>query len=145
MKKLLLFLSISFFIVSCDKDDDPAPKTKTQLLAQDTWKFSAATVGGADASPFLQTCQKDNVMTFNAAGTGNINEGATKCNAPDPQDNPFTWTWQNNETMLQASAVFFTGGSNTFTLVGLSETQLELSQMITLGGTPQKVVVTFIN
>jgi len=145
MKKLLIILLATAFLTSCNKDDSTPPKTKTQLLTQGTWRFSAATVGGSDVSAFLQTCQKDNTMTFAAAGTGNVDEGATKCNAPDPQSNPFTWSWQSSETILQVSAIFFTGGSNTFTLVALTETQLVLSQVITVSGTPQNAVVTFIH
>ncbi|MGQ0739448.1 MAG: lipocalin family protein [Bacteroidota bacterium] len=144
MKKLPILLLTVAFIASCSKDEAP-PKTKTQLLTQGTWRFSAATVGGSDVSAFLQTCQKDNTMTFAAAGTGNVDEGATKCNAPDPQSNPFTWSWQSSETVLQVSAIFFTGGSNNFSLVALTETQLVLSQVITVSGTPQNAVVTFIH
>jgi hypothetical protein len=119
--------------------------SKTYLISQSTWKFSGATVGGLDASAFVQACQKDNILTFAAAGTGTLNEGATKCNAGDPQSTPFTWAFQGGETQLFISTTLFTGGNSTFTLVSLSATQLVLSQVITLGGTPQNAVVTFIH
>src|SRR5258705_5509909 len=77
MKKQLSFLFVvvaaNFFIYSsCNKTDytPPTPKTKTQLLTQGSWKFKSATANGADASGFLQACQKDNIYTFVAAGTG---------------------------------------------------------------------------
>lgn len=153
MKKLLSFaalglLSVSLAFVSCSKDDDddsPAPKTKTQLITQSTWRFSAATVGGADVSAFLQACQKDNILTFASNGTGIVDEGPLKCNAGDPQTNPFTWNFLNNETQLFISATLFSGGSSTFNIVTLSETQLVVSQNITVGGSPQNAVVTFVH
>lgn len=153
MKKLLSFaalglLSASLAFVSCSKDDDdnsPAPKTKTQLITQSTWRFSAATVGGSDVSAFLQACQKDNILTFASNGTGTVDEGPLKCNAGDPQTSPFTWNFLTNETQLFISTTLFAGGSSTFNLVTLSETQLVVSQNITVSGTTQNAVVTFIH
>ena len=153
MKKkstLLTFcsLAILFFLLACQKEDDnnnnniPAPKTKTQLISQSTWKFSAATVSGVDASGYLQACQKDNIYTFVAAGTGTIDEGASKCNSGDAQSNPFTWNFLSNETMLHISTVLFSGGSNDFTLVSLTETQLVASQNYPPYGT---IIVTFVH
>ena len=152
MKKQFSFLFAGLFTVlfifsSCKKDDTPAPapKTKTELISQGTWKFSAATVGGIDVSAFLQTCQKDNTLLFVAAGTGTEDEGATKCNAGDPQTNSFTWNFASSETILHVSTILFTGGSSDFTLVSLTETQLVISQMITVSGSSQNAVVTFIH
>jgi|SRR5882724_3056870 len=154
MKKQILSLvfclaiSIIFFS-GCQKNDNtttpPAGKTKTQLVTQSTWKFSSATVSGSDVSAFLQACQKDNILTFVAAGTGTVDEGPSKCNSGDPQTNPFTWNFASSETILHISAVLFAGGSSDFTLVTLSETQLIVSQVITVGGSPQNAVVTFIH
>jgi len=132
----------------CSKDDDddnPAPKTNTELLTTGTWKFSDAKVNGTSVSSFLETCQKDNILTFLPAGTGTAGEGATKCNASDPDSNPFNWSFQTNETVLFVSTPFFTGGSSTFTIVSLTETQLVLSQMITISGFPQNAEITFIH
>jgi len=119
--------------------------SKTYYISQSTWRFSGATVGGVDASAFVQACQKDNILTFAAAGTGTLNEGPTKCNAGDPQSTPFTWNFLANETQLFISATLFTGGNSTFTLVTLNATQLIVSQVITIGGTPQTAVITFIH
>jgi len=137
-------LTILFLLPACQKNDNipPAAKTKTELISQSTWKFSAATVGGADASAYLQACQKDNIYTFVAAGTGTIDEGPSRCNGSDPQTNPFTWNFLSNETMLHISTVLFSGGSNDFTLVSLTATQLIASQNYPPYGT---IVVTFIH
>ena len=137
--------TVLLVLASCKKDDNPAPKTKTDLIATATWKFSAATVGGSDVSAFLQACQKDNILTFAAAGSGTVDEGPVKCNMSDPQTNPFTWSFASSETILNVSATLFTGGSSVFTIVSLSATQLIVSQNITVGGTPQNAVVTFIH
>ncbi len=119
--------------------------TKKYYITRTTWKFSVAKVGGINASAFLQTCQKDNILTFAAAGTGTNDEGATKCAPGDPQTTPFSWNFVASETQIFISSTLFTGGNNTFTIVTLSATQLILSQTITLSGVPQNVEVTFIH
>jgi len=148
MRKQLLQLSFIalalIFISGCGKDkDDPAPaKTKTELISTGTWKFSSAKAGTTDVSGFLQVCQKDNIYTFVASGTGTINEGTTKCNAGDPQTSPFTWNFASGETILHISTTLFTGGGNDFTLVSLTETELVGSQNYPPYGT---IVVTFVH
>jgi len=148
MKNFSSLLSFGLILVSislsnCGKDDDKTPTpTKTELLTTASWKFSTATLNGSDASGFLQACQKDNIYTFAVANTGTIDEGGSKCNGSDPQTNPFTWSFLSNETILHISTVLFTGGSNDFTLVSLSSTQLVVSQNYPPYGT---IVVTFIH
>ena len=149
MKKQILsyipFFTIAMFLfTNCQKKDDtppPASKTNTQRICENTWKFSSATVGGANVSGSLQTCQKDNILTFVISGTGNMDEGPTKCNAGDPQNNPFIWNFASSETKLHISAILFSGGNSDFTIVSLTDTQLKLSQIIN----GQTVVVTFIH
>jgi len=123
--------------------------TKTYYITRNTWRFQSATATGfGDVSAFLQTCQKDNILTFAGTagtGTGTIDEGASKCNAGDPQTSPFTWNFLTNETQLFVSAVLFSSGSSTFNVVTISATQLVLSQQITVSGIPTTVTVTFIH
>jgi hypothetical protein len=148
----ILFLSVTglFILPGCSKEEDnaPAPKTKTQLLTQATWKFSTITWGGVDYTAQLPACYKDNTLTFVSNGTGTADEGPTKCNAGDPQTNAFTWSFQTNETVLTASHPLLPGGSNTFTINTLSETQLIVSQQWTPPGSglpAQTAIVTFIH
>jgi hypothetical protein len=115
--------------------------SKTYLISQSTWRFSTATVSGIDISSSLPACQRDNILRFMTNGTGTIDEGATKCNAGDPQTSNFTWNFLTSETQIFISSALFTGGSNTSTLVTLSATQLVVSQVIN----GQTVVVTFIH
>ncbi len=143
---LLTALSLSLFIFSgCDKDEEVVPKTRTELITMGSWKFATALVGTTDVSASLPTCQKDNIMTFLAALTGNVDEGLTKCNVGDMQTNPFTWSFQSGETVLNISTILFAGGSNNFNIVAINQFQLVLSQTITVSGTPQNVVVTFLH
>jgi hypothetical protein len=151
MKRLNLVvfvaLSISVLFAACSKSDsNNTPKTKTQLLTQASWKFSTATVGGTDVSSVLNSCQKDNILTFSATGgTGTLDEGATKCSVSDPQTQNFTWSFTNNEGTLHVSQVFFTGGSSDFTIVSLTDTQLVVSQVVSVAGSMQTAVITFIH
>ncbi|MEO5563433.1 MAG: lipocalin family protein [Chitinophagaceae bacterium] len=145
-----VILVSSVLLGGCKKEKDnddttPPAKTKTELISTGTWKFSTATIGGGNAAGFLQPCQKDNTLTFAAAGTGTVDEGGTKCNAGDPQSSPYTWNFASSETVLHVSAVFFTGGSNDYNVVEISATKLIGSQSIEIGGTPQTVIVTFIH
>lgn len=149
MKKqfpIVIACFISLLVISCKKEsNDPPAKTKTELITQASWKFSTATSGGTDISAFIATCQKDNILTFSASLNGIADEGATKCNAGDPQTNPFTWSFGAGETILNVSSTFFSGGSNVFTIVSLTATELILSQTITVSGTPQNVIVRFVH
>ena len=134
LRLLFVLIAANFFIYSsCNKSDPPAPtpKTKTQLMTQSSWKFKGATANGADASGYLQACQKDNIYTFVAAGTGTTDEGLTKCNAGDPQTTPLTWSFMSNETILHINAALFTNTSNDFTLISLSDTELVVSTVYT--------------
>ena len=142
LKKIACLLLLSAVLVSCKKS---SVKTKTELLTQGTWKFKSATVGGSDWSSNIQACQKDNVYTFVSNGTGSADEGPAKCNTGDPQTIPFTWNFQSAETILFISTTLFTGGSSTFNLVLISETELVVSQGITGPGPTFLVIVTFMH
>ena len=126
---LIVLIAANFFIYSsCKKSNDPpVTKSKTELLSQGTWKFKSATANGSDASGYLTACQKDNIYTFLAAGTGTVDEGPTKCNVGDPQITSLTWNFASNETILHISSALFTNTSNDFTLITLTETELMVS------------------
>jgi hypothetical protein len=154
MKKQLfpihvLIAFVFFIIAGCNKGSDlditPAPLTKTEMLSTGTWKFTVAYSGGVDVTAFLPACQKDNILTFVTDGTGNVNEGLTKCNSGDPQTNPITWTFNTGETTVTISSTLFTGGSNLNTIVALTDVSLALSQTITISGTPQTVILNFVH
>ena len=87
------------------KNDDPAPKTKTELLTTGLWKISAATVTPALLSQTnlytsMDACEKDNIVKYNTNGTTTTDEGATKCDATDPQTEMGTWVFNTDQTII---------------------------------------------
>lgn len=131
---------------SCTKKNDgDTSKPKSELIVSSPWKFSTATVLGIDASAYFDACQKDNVATLRADGSGTLDEGPTKCDSGAPQNISFNWSLTNNETTLQVSTVLFSGGSNDFTVESISSTTLVLSQVVSVSGISQRVVFTFIH
>jgi hypothetical protein len=146
MNKLILaaLCFTTLFFTNCNKNDDSAPPptpTKTELITKSSWKFSTAFAGSTDVSSAPQlACFKDNIITFSTNLTGNINEGTNICSPTTA--GPFTWNFANSENTLHISTVLISGGSNDFTLVSLSETQLVVSQNYPPYGT---VTVTFIH
>jgi hypothetical protein len=141
----LLIVFSGIVVIACKKSggyNNSTPKTKTELITASVWKFDNAKVAGADISAFLDACDKDNTVTFVSNGNGTADEGATKCNAADPQTVAFTWTFENNETTLNATAPLFPGGNGIFTIITLTDTQLVVSQDITVQGSTQNAVIT---
>jgi hypothetical protein len=143
----LLSLTLVLFVLSsCDKEEDntPAPKTKTELITQGSWKFQSAnsSLAGDISSQPVIACYIDNVMTFSSNLSGTISEGAVSCTVPAPPT--FTWAFQTNETILHLNFTLFSGGSPDFTIVSLTETNLVLSQVVTFPTFPaQTITVTF--
>ena len=130
-----------FLATSCHKT---VVKTKAQLITQSSWKFSKATANGTDVTANVTACLKDNIYLFAVNGTGTINESTNVCSPSTA--GTFTWSFQTNETILHLSAALFPGGSNDFTLVTLNETNLIISQVMTISPYPPTTVeVTFIH
>ncbi len=109
---LLLAMTLTITI-SCkkDKDDDNGGKTKTELLTAGPWKITGFTTnpgedwdGDGDLETniydYLEACEKDSYTTFATNGTGETNEGPTKCDAMDPQSEPLIWSFADNESKL---------------------------------------------
>jgi len=138
----LVFLIVCF---GACKKSSPHVKTKTELLVQSTWKLSTAVAAGfGDITSQVPACYKDNIYTFVSNGSGSINESTNVCSPTTA--GPFTWSLLNNETTLHLSATIFTGGSSDFTLTSLTETNLVISQIVTIAPLPAtNVTFTFIH
>ncbi len=141
-----ILLILSTLSYSCsNKEATPAPvPTKTENLTRSPWKFQSATAGGTDISALPQlACFIDNILTFSSNLSFTISEGTTIC-SPSTAGN-FTWRFESGETQLVLSVPLLPGGSTTFTLVSLNETNLVVSQnaSIPLGSPPVLVVITF--
>ena len=152
-KLIAVFILLSAVIFTgCEKDnddDDNTQKTKTELISASVWKFDNAQIDADDngtgdinlPAGYLQACQTDNTLTFNANGSGLIDEGPTTCNTGDPQSAPFTWTFTSNETVINFTAPIFAGVGGEFKLISLTETELKLSKTLPILGSPAPVTV----
>jgi hypothetical protein len=115
MKKALLFCSALLILgASCKKNDDnnsnPNSNSKQSLLTNGKWKITASTATfdlgngmtqSGDLFSIMQPCQKDNLYIFNTDHTTTADEGASKCNATDPQSSTGgNWQLLNNDTQL---------------------------------------------
>lgn len=97
---------------SCDKDnDDNTLKSKAELLMTGSWKRTALTSTPAydwygdgnfatDILSVMKPCEKDNFDTYKPNNIFEVNEGATKCDALDPQTWTVSWAFKDNETKL---------------------------------------------
>ena len=147
MKFLILTISFSLFLFSCKKDSTTSA-TKTDLITKAAWKFQDA---GADMdkngtidlsiSSQLQDCEKDNTLTLRADGTGILDEGATKCDPSDPQSSNVTWSFSNNESLLNFTGAGILGISGQFKILSLTETALSFSKDTTLNGTALSLLI----
>lgn len=137
LKVTAFFLLIIIVFTACKKTK---VKTKTDLLTQSTWRFDKATAFGTDISSQIPTCIKDNIITFVSNGTGTISEGLDIC--VPPTSGSLMWSFQNTETILNLSAPLFPGGSGSFTIVTLNETNLVISQVMTLPPPAPQIPVT---
>ena len=149
-----LFLVGSFlFLSGCQKstsedDNDQTTAKQGQLMAS-SWKYDNAKIdadnngtGDTGIPPsVLQPCQTDNILTFTSTTDGTIDEGGVKCDASDPQSNPFTYTLTNNETVINFSAAIFAGVGGDFKIITLSDTQLALSKSLTIPPSPTPITV----
>lgn len=146
MNKLIFFTVICFLFFSfssCDKNDNPPP-SNTDHITRSPWKFSSAKAAGIDVTAQVPACFKDNTIVFVANGTGTISEGTNVCTPPSPAS--FTWTFQNNGTEINMSTPLVSGGSGVFTIVRLNETNLVVSQTMTIAPNPPTTVeLTFIH
>ena len=106
---------------SCKKEDKVETPSKTDILTAGTgqWKMSVYTLtppydldgDGApdtDAYATFEPCEKDNYFVFKKDGVLETNEGASKCDAADPQIEMGTWSFSNNETEITIDGILCT-------------------------------------
>jgi hypothetical protein len=104
-------ITLASLFSACDKPDDLKTEvpSKTDLLTSGQWKITAYTLtppldldgdGTPDSNGLaaMEACQRDNLFIFSKNGTLTTDEGSTKCNPTDPQQESSTWSFQNNET-----------------------------------------------
>ena len=134
-QSLLVVLIGSMCFTACSKDSsENKEKTNTDKLTLAAWKYDKAMLDinkdGTGDIPIpdseLEACERDNLITFKADNTGTIDEGPSKCSSTDPQSLGFTWTFKNNETILNFPTAIVAGVDGDVTIVSLSETSMVL-------------------
>jgi hypothetical protein len=107
--KHLIFILITVALFACKKEEQP---TLTDELAKSDWRKTQVLVSAdsiVDTIPTIEIvvpdCKKDNIWRFNATNnTFILDEGATKCDAADPQiKDQGTITEQNNGAQLKVA------------------------------------------
>ena len=133
---LLAFFSTSI-LISCqkDKEEEPAPPTKKELLSN-KWKVSdVKNAGGTSVIDFPVpqiVCLKDNIFTLKTDDTYTIDEGAVACEPSTAQSG--TWKLTDNETKIQFTPT--TGDPLIFDLIEVNTTTLKIAYAITGTGIP---------
>lgn len=132
---LLLFSALVFASCKKDKDEEPAPPTKKELLSN---KWKVADVKNASGTsviglPLPQImCLKDNIFTLKTDDTYTIDEGAVVCEPSTAQSG--TWQFTSNDTKIQFTPS--TGDPLTFDLIDVNTTTLQIAYAITGTGIP---------
>lgn len=99
---LITGLAASFLLTACENDKGAGPTNgKSALLTGAKWKISSHTVtpGVDEGDGILVTnlmtpdaaCVHDDFTQYTANGKWSVDEGATKCDASDPQIETGTW------------------------------------------------------
>lgn len=151
---IILLVSVSS-IFSCKKSTDVTPKSKTELLAgtvSKTWKNTKAEATNPsglkiDLVSTQPTCVTDNLLSFFPNKSYEIREGATKCNAADPDLLlKANWSLNATETQFSVDKIIFQGKqveNVVFDIVELTETTFVGKTSLALSGVTYQFVATF--
>ncbi len=149
MKQSLVLSSLLALILfsQCGKKDSSL--SKTDLITSASWKYDNAGIdlnadGQSDSGlppGFVETCETDNIITFKSDGTGTIDEGLTKCDIADPQTSSFTWSFKENETVINIPTAIITGFDGDAKIVKLTASEFDLSKTVTVGVTTVTVIL----
>ncbi|RYZ30614.1 MAG: hypothetical protein EOO10_02240 [Chitinophagaceae bacterium] len=145
----------ALLLTNCQKKSDPEPNqtTKTEIISSAAWKYDNAGIDNnkdgtidiplSSIGPgILQACQTDNLITFKKDNSGQVDEGATKCNTADATTTNFNWNFSDNETNLNISNNVFSIMNGKSKIVALTNTNLSLSRDTTLLGSNYTLVVS---
>lgn len=143
---LPLFAFVLLLLSACSKNDDSSANTTTpqpskkELLTANSWKYKSWTVTPGlqdslgntftDYYAYLPQCEKDDIITFATNGGVTIDEGASKCDANDPQEQIGTWSFLNNETKLNMNGYTYSIATLTSTELVLTFTDLQGSTTV---------------
>ena len=146
MKYSVFILALSVSVLACKKDSGSSTTNTDQISSAD-WKYDNGGVGDASGNiifPFpagtIPTCSLDNTIHFNSNGTGTVAENTNVCSGAPPTST-FTWSFLNNETMLNVSAGAVAGIGGSFKIKELTSTQFTLLKDTTVSGVASTIVV----
>jgi len=137
MKKVLrniMIVTVSCLVMfACKKKDDDNPTggsggSRTDLLVN-SWKLTNAQLPPPldtfDIWSLIDSCEKDDIITFERNGTGTYSNGIIKCDSNEMDTESLTWMWTNNEaslTITRSDTVFIADdikfSGNTMTGIG---------------------------
>jgi hypothetical protein len=152
---LSTFLIGLVLVFSCKKNETTVtPKSNTEYLASTSsksWKNTKAqaTTQGLtiDLVATQPTCVVDNVLTFSTNKTYEIREGATKCNAADPDlVLKANWSFSADEKKFTVDKIIFQGQqleNVTFDILELSDIIFVGKTALTINNTNYQFVATF--
>ena len=139
---LLVLLSVS---PSCKKQNTDS-ESRTELLSSGPWIMTAVTFHGdwdsdgvtdpvdKDLFPLTGTCSKDNLLIFNANGSGSYNEGSDVCRDAQ-QSITFSWSFHEpftdtyNENIIKLWGL----GLNALIIIVLNTTTLKVKNIVSNG------------
>jgi hypothetical protein len=137
---------------SCGDDkneDDPKPKTKSEMLMAKSWMLTAETEATGTAAPVnsfdrdYASYEKDNIYKFQANSVFVSEEGATRASASDPASTTGAWILSDSDKNITYQAGFFGTGLLSSNQKGeieeLTETKLVVKMTFT---NSSSVVVT---
>ena len=82
--------------VACKKDAAVSADNSV-LLTTGLWKRTGETKNGKDTFIATSNCDKDNTYAFATDGKVAFDEGATKCDASDPQTTTGSWAFTGTD------------------------------------------------
>lgn len=140
MKSTFLIIGLCFSVLACKKDSNSTSGNKTQQISSADWKYDSGGIGDANGNisfPFpsgtIPTCTLDNSVRFNTNGSGTVAENTNVCSGA-PATSTFTWSFSNNETVLNVSSGAIAGIGGSFKIKELSDTKFTLLKDTTITG-----------
>jgi hypothetical protein len=102
---VLLLLCTVIAFLSCRKEMNGV-SANVELLTGQSWSYEEFGIdqnldGDIDIPENIENCAKDDLVQFNANGSGNFDQGSNLCYPEFPQSSPFDWQFHNNETQLE--------------------------------------------
>ena len=149
--KVLSMMAIALLVVmtSCKKDEET--KTDQDYLTAGNWKVTGMEISPGIEVPgfgtvtdfyqYVEACTKDDLLRFNTDGVLIEDEGATKCDADDPQTTS-DGTWTLVGTTLTISYPNEDPEAATLVSINSSTMVTSVQETIDLGFGPNTVTAT---